>query len=380
MIERPVIRRWYPFRMIRLVLSVVCGCGLFACVSSPSPVAGEMAWAVWSPETYACPRATTPIVIDGRLDDEAWSEIPWTRAFGDIEGDRRPDPRLGTRAKMAWDETYFYFAADMEEPDLWATYTERDSIIFHENDFEVFIDPDDDTHLYAELEINALNTVWDLLLVRPYRNGGPALHDWDIPGLRTAVDLRGTINNPTDRDSGWSVEIAIPFAALRPFAGTRCPPATGDRWRVNFSRVQWRIEPLGSGYTKQIDSATDEPYSEDNWTWTPQRQIAMHEPEYWGFVEFREAGDADRPVEITGDDRAKFVLRHFVQTLDAWGRDAAMAMRRPPILSPGWSWPPEYVSGDGWFRATLLNADGRVLWLDRTGDIGIMPPADERAN
>ena len=43
----------------------------------------------------------------------------------------------------------------------------------------MFIDPDGDNHLYYEFEINALNTVWDLLLPKPYRDGGPALNGWE---------------------------------------------------------------------------------------------------------------------------------------------------------------------------------------------------------
>ena len=86
-------------------------------------------------------------------------------AFVDIEGDARPRPRFATRMKMLWDDEFFYIAADMQEPDIWGTLTTRDSVIFQDNDFEVFIDPDGDTHEYYELEINALKTAWDLLLV-----------------------------------------------------------------------------------------------------------------------------------------------------------------------------------------------------------------------
>ena len=77
----------------------------------------------------------------------------------------------------------------MEEPDVWATLTERDSVIFHDNDFEVFIDPDGDTHAYYELEVNALGTAWDLILIKPYRDGGPAINGWDIAGLKVGVDV-----------------------------------------------------------------------------------------------------------------------------------------------------------------------------------------------
>ena len=86
---------------------------------------------------------------------------------------------------MLYDDNYFYFAAELDEPHVWATLTDRDAVIYHDNDFEVFIDPDGDNHLYYELEINALGTEWDLLLVKPYRDGGPAINAWDIQGLQT---------------------------------------------------------------------------------------------------------------------------------------------------------------------------------------------------
>ena len=61
---------------------------------------------------------------------------PWTEAFVDIEGSRKPAPALRTRAKMLWDEAYFYIGADLAEPALWGTMREHDSVLFHENDFE----------------------------------------------------------------------------------------------------------------------------------------------------------------------------------------------------------------------------------------------------
>ena len=119
---------------------------------------------------------------------------------------------------------YLYVGADLEEPDVWATLTTRDSVIYQENDFEIFIDPDGDTHEYYELEINALNTVWDLMLVQPYRDGGPAIDAWDIAGLKTAVHVRGTLNRPGDKDDGWSIEIAMPWKVLAEAApGARAP-------------------------------------------------------------------------------------------------------------------------------------------------------------
>ena len=195
MIAGPLMR--FPHLIVALAAA---GTGLG---SRPAP-------APPAPQQYACLRAGQPPVIDGQLDDPVWATAPWTRTFVDIEGDAKPLPPLGTRAKLLWDDRFFYVAAILEEPHVWATLTERDSVIFQDNDFEVFIDPDGDTHEYYELEINARGTVWDLFLVRPYRDGGPALHGWDIAGLKSAVVVDGTLNDATDRDRDWSVEIAMP--------------------------------------------------------------------------------------------------------------------------------------------------------------------------
>src|SRR5262249_43792174 len=150
------------------------------------------------PKGYVCYRARSPIAIDGRLDDSAWRDAPWTDDFADIEGDVRPKPRFRTRAKMLWDDRCLYVAAELEEPHVWATLTRHDAVIFRDNDFEVFLDPDGDSHLYAELELNALDTTWDLLLPKPYKDGGRAVHAWEIAGLRTAVHVDGTLNDPGD--------------------------------------------------------------------------------------------------------------------------------------------------------------------------------------
>lgn len=231
------------------------------------------------PKGYVCHRANPPIRMDGRLDDPAWSGAAWTDDFVDIEGDIKPRPRFRTRVKMLWDDEYFYVAAEMEEPDVWGRLTAHDAVLFHDNDFEVFIDPDGDNHEYAELELNALNTTWDLFLPRPYRDGGSADDAFELAGLKTAVHVAGTLNRPGDHDEGWTVEIAFPWKAFATFAHTPCPPSDGDRWRVNFSRVEWRHRIVDGKYEPI-------PKTSDNWVWSPQGEVAMHKPERWGYVRF----------------------------------------------------------------------------------------------
>jgi len=265
----------------------------------------------FNPERYVCLRAKTPLRIDGVLDEEAWAKAPWTKAFVDIEGDLKPRPRFTTRVKMLWDDGFFYVGAELEEPQVWATLTKRDSVIFYDNDFEVFIDPDGDTHNYYELELNALNTVWDLFLVKPYRDGGPALHAWDIQGLKSAVAVQGTLNDVRDKDQGWTLEIAFPFEVLKETLPARKLPAAGDVWRVNFSRVEYRVETGGGAYKKAADSKTGKPLPEDNWVWSPQGLINIHLPEMWGYVFLsgESEGGAAGEFLASGDEGAKRALR-----------------------------------------------------------------------
>src|SRR5262245_49256622 len=85
------------------------------------------------PRGYVCYRTETPPAIDGKIDDDAWQAAPWSEAFVDIEGNKKPKPRLRTRMKMLWDDKALYIAADMEEPHLWGTLTQRDAVIFQDN-------------------------------------------------------------------------------------------------------------------------------------------------------------------------------------------------------------------------------------------------------
>lgn len=330
----------------------------------------------FQPERYICYRASAPLAIDGRGDEAAWQAAPWTGPFVDIEGDLQPPPALSTRAKLLWDERDLYIYAEMEEPGLWATYDRRDAIIFHEHDFEVFLDPDGDTHLYYELEINALNTVWDLLLVRPYRDGGPAVHAWDIAGLRTAVHLDGTLNDPSDVDAGWSVEIAMPWEILKECAGRPLPPRDTDQWRVNFSRVEWKLDAVDGRYVKRADPSTGRPLPEQNWVWSPQGLINMHYPEMWGVVQFSTLGPAAGGVRFHADpeEPTRWALRRLYyaqkerkESGRPFTADLAELGWDPIAAGAGAAARPRVELTSSGFEALLELPAGAILHIDHLG-------------
>lgn len=213
---------------------------------------------------YRCVRAATPIVVDGRLDEAAWAEAPQSEPFMDIRGEAWPEPIYRTWVKMLRDEECLYVGACLEEPEVKGTLTEHDSIIYRDNDFEVFLDPDGDGRLYFEIEINALGTVLDLLMDKPYSQGGKCFIPWDCRGLQTGVAL---VEADGELPAGWTVEMAIPFEAL---AVGGVNPGKYREWKVNFSRVQWLRE---GG-------------PEENWVWAPTGKVNMHIPSLWGRLIF----------------------------------------------------------------------------------------------
>jgi len=248
------------------------------------------------PRIYHCPRVQGPLALDGFLNDPAWQHVPWTDDFMDITGDVALAPRFRTRVKMAWDDTYFYVAAEMEEPHVWGTITKQNEVMFHDNDFEVFIDPDGDSKNYYEFEINALGTIWELSLPAPYSEGGIPILGCNLPGLIRKVGVKGPLNTPAKINQGWSVEIAFPWQELAPYnPGRPTPPAPGDVWKVNFSRVQWPHEVVNGKYVRIPPHGTPMPaglnpeeqlHPEDNWVWSPPGVVNMHIPSRWGEVIF----------------------------------------------------------------------------------------------
>lgn len=258
-----------------------------------------------TPESYIAYHTAESIEVDGSDADAAWNTVDWTNPFIDIEGVKKPT--YNTQVKMLWDATYFYIFAKMEEPHVWGDITEHDAIIFHNNDFEVFIDLNGDTFNYYEIEVNALNTIWDLFVSKPYRENNVVLNDWTATGMKSAITIDGTLNNPNDTDKGWTVEMAIPWSVFKTAYFEENVPK--DKfWRVNFSRVNWEHQITESKYGRQKDDQGDY-LPEYNWVWSPQGVINMHEPEKWGYVYFssKEAGAKDS-FEIPADEKIKWEL------------------------------------------------------------------------
>jgi hypothetical protein len=262
------------------------------------------------PKQYTVVYNATAPIIDGKLDDKVWQNIPWTDKFVDIEGDKKPLPLWNTRTKMTWDDKGLYIAAELLEPHVWAYLKNYDDIVFYDNDFEIFIDPDNDTHQYYEFEVNALNTMFDLFMPKPYRNSSGPMIVYNAPGMKWAVDVQGTINDPSDIDKGWTTEIFIPFGAVNIGVNPKVP-LDGEFWRINFSRVEWLTEIKDDKYVKLKD-ANGKVLPEHNWVWSPQGVVNMHFPERWGYLFFSkpEGGSKTNNNSLPYSEEQKKYLWH----------------------------------------------------------------------
>jgi len=178
---------------------------------------------------YTLRRAARAPVIDGVLDDAVWKEATPVVLRGSFDG--RP-VALRTEARLAYDDAHLYVAFDVEDPDVWGTLRERDAPIYEQEVVEVFLDANADGRTYNELQVSPHNVIFDAYF--PARRQGMEL-GWDS-GMVTAVQVRGTLDDPTDRDQGWRAELRIPFDRLAEVP--HLPPRKGDRWRFNLYRLE----------------------------------------------------------------------------------------------------------------------------------------------
>lgn len=180
---------------------------------------------------YHMPRASRPPVIDGKLDDEAWKAAPEAVLQGSFDG--RPVTRK-TTLRLLWDDEFLYVAFWAEDPDLWGTKRNKDDDIYNEDACEVFLDADGDGATYNELQVSPHNVTFDASFVAR-RSDLPTAMKWES-GMQTAVFLKGTLDDDSDRDEFWSAELKIPLKNLT--AVPHLPPQKGDVWRFNAYRLE----------------------------------------------------------------------------------------------------------------------------------------------
>ena len=210
--------------------------------------------------TYEVMRASTPIKVDGRLNEAAWAKTPGVGPFL-LNGDGAPAP-FRTEAKVLYDERFIYFAFSSADENVWATMRGRDQHLWEEEVVEVFLQADPAQGNYIEIEVNPLGTLLDIYLLGRRRN--LPYRSWNSAGLKWAVRVDGTVDG-RGGDRGWTCEIALPLEDV--VTAPNLPPRPGDRWRMNLFRVESRPARAGAA-------------------WSPTMQGDFHVPSMFGEIVF----------------------------------------------------------------------------------------------
>ena len=221
----------------------------------------------WNPPKPASIQAIftdQSIVLDGKLDDKAWSQTTWSSDLKNYNGEGYPDK--GTQVKILYDKSYLYFAFKMADEDLINSYKNRDEPIYEQDVVEVFLDPDDDQKNYYEFQVSPGQVYFDALFPS-YREDLENSKKWNAD-LKSGVFLEGTLNKLGDTDKGWVVELAIPFSDLK--HAPRTPPQSGDKWRMNLFRINKTTEALPAFGA-----------------WSPPVVGDFHKLDRFGYLEFK---------------------------------------------------------------------------------------------
>jgi hypothetical protein len=258
--------------------------------------------------SYECRRTVTPPPVDGSLAGP-WERATWSAPFGRIDTGLVEGP--ATEVALLWDDDHLYAGFRVEDPDIRASASvHHEQVYVKDDDVEIFVEG---VGGYYELGVNPINTVYEfrwtwveplvqrrdhqrideLFSVADFvyyrarpgeRLGRVGEMDWDLPGLRHAVRIDGTLNLADDIDTGWTVTVALPWRGLQGVSrdGQGFPPRAGDTLRIQAYRA--RHDRSGPGVLDPDGSTEITPFVGN--TWSTMGNHDPHDPARWVPVRF----------------------------------------------------------------------------------------------
>jgi hypothetical protein len=206
---------------------------------------------------YEVRRAGSPPAIDGSLTEAAWAAAPV--AVLQFLWESQTGPKQTTRARLLWDAQALYVGFDADDADITAQFLERDDPTYRDDAVEIFINPDPRQEaVYYGFEMNARGVLYDYLNY----NSRTLFKRFDASGVKIMTSLRGSLNDRTDTDKGWSLEAMIPWANFEELS--RRPPVAGTVWKANFNR--WD----GVAPDRRMSIWSD-PQNAESWPHVPSR-------------------------------------------------------------------------------------------------------------
>ena len=209
---------------IYLAGSGAAGNGLYAY----PPLPEDEPWST-SDRAYTCRRiADADIVLDGNPAEPAWRRLP---VLDNLLLTHTATPaKYGTTAWLAWSDTHLYVAYRCEIDAINAVGTRRDADVWRGECAELFLCPRGANAPYYEIEFSPTNVMYD---------SRPLSYAWDevytpetIQWNPDTVFKAQVQRDDAGKVTGWTLEAAIPFAAID--GGT---PKPGAVWLFNAFRI-----------------------------------------------------------------------------------------------------------------------------------------------
>ncbi len=181
-----------------------------------------------------------PIVVDGVINEEAWSFTDVAKDFFMVLPDDGKKAKQESEIRMTYDAKNIYVAAIFYNNIAGSYFVEslRRDFSFGSNDnFLIFMDPYNNQTTGFSFGANAAGAQWDGTM----NNGGKVDLNWDTKWV-----------SKVKRDENkWVVEMAIPFKSIRYKKGTK-------EWGINFSRLDLKSSEKSSWtpVPKQFSTAT----------------------------------------------------------------------------------------------------------------------------
>ncbi|MXW80100.1 MAG: hypothetical protein F4Z57_14160, partial [Gemmatimonadetes bacterium] len=270
---------------------------ILASLLSISLLALAVAVSAEAPVEYQVHFTAEDMAIDGRANEKSWSLAPLIKMVDRAYPSGKTLSPSITTVQALWSEQGLLVLFLCKDEDILATFTERDNRGFYkDDDVELFLDPDMDGTSYVQLAINALNTKMDVLRREPqWTDGGmPAFYDWDS-GTESAVVVSGSLEDRTDRDESWTVELLFPWSSMSQatlnvlvsegygidvLGGRSIPPKMGDKWKANLIRFD-HGDKEGAGVL-----STWSPFPDGDGAFISNN--CVHYSTYWGVLVFVE--------------------------------------------------------------------------------------------
>ncbi len=163
-------------------------------------------------------RASSPVTVDGFMDDVAWQKAETASDFFMVLPMDTSHARIRTDVKMTYDKDNLYLIAICYHPPrrYMVESLKRDFAFGKNDNFLFFMDPFDDRTYGFSFGANAAGAQWDGTMY----DGAKVDLSWDNKWV-------SVVKNFPDK---WIFEASIPFKTIRYKKGI-------TTWGINFSRL-----------------------------------------------------------------------------------------------------------------------------------------------